>query len=859
MKDSITKTIIDFLTNRLLILIVFIIFLFYILVKNLFQLQIVEGEDIKNSLTSNVEKTVEIQAQRGEIFDKYGRPLAVNKMVYNLKIDPSIPMEKGELNKVLLNINRVLEENGEEFNDELPITKTKPYEFTFYGANVDRRKEIWLENMGFEYNKKDYQHNTDAMPDANETMEYLIKYFGLIDEDTETYIENISEEEMRKVLSLRSKVHLVRFASHNPVTICLDVSLDTVTKIEEDSKKFRSAYIDTDALRYYPYGKYLSHIVGYIGKISEDDLKNLDEEKYNPATDLIGKTGIEYFYEEDLMGENGTVTVLVNNYGRRVDELGDTRVSPKKGKDIYLTIDAELQKKTYEILEDKLVEVLISTMTGGGAYAYPNSPKDLVSSLIEANNVSVRDIFESSEGTVSYQLKEFIINKNEYIDPYQNEGQKEATKVLAEGIRDDEINVKDGVLLLYEQKIIEDDEEYIDNYINGRISTLSLLINKLEERQITPQMTNLDPSTGNLVILDPWNGDVLAAPSYPSYDANEFITNTSEVYKLYNDPSSPMVNRPFREALAPGSTFKMVTAVAGLESGVIGRNSLIYDEVSFTKAGRPYARCMSSYGHGSINVERAIEVSCNYFFFETAYRMGNAKEGTTNEGIAELNKYMSLFSLDEGSGVEIGEFYSSKENKNLSSLERKRITDERGQEAQWYDGDTIRTAIGQGLNQYTSASMGRMFNIIATKGDNHELHLIQKIVGDEEEYYTPVYKSLDEDVSEDTWDAIHKGMYNVVQGNGTASNIYRGFPIEIGAKTGTAEQTKREGGRPSHTTFGAFAPFDEPEVVVYSTMPFSDTKTATAPAAYVVQDVLLEYFKIDYEPEMPVEKNNITK
>lgn len=892
--EIIIENILKFITNRLLMLAAVILILFYILSSKLFDLQIVEGEDIKNSLTGTIQREVVINSQRGTIYDRYGRPLAVNQVVYNVKIDAGISMKSQDLNKVLLNFIKLAGENQEELADDFPISQYPPYEYTFYGENIDGKKKRWLTDMGFELKDKE----PSEYPEAAEVMAALKVQFDLKEEEEDGqepkgYLMDITEQEARNIISLRSQMFMVRFYSYKPVTIATNVGIKTVTRIEEDAEKYKSIFVDTEAIRYYPYGEYLSHIIGYVRKISADDVEKLQnklkeeyesadgkmteaeynerkselEKRYDLSTDIYGQTGIESAFEDDLRGEKGSQTIVVNVVGRKVDELSEGRIEPVQGSNVFLTIDAEFQKRCYEIIEESLVEMLISEMTNNTRTGSKITPQQFLSSMIKANNISAKEVFESGEGTTSERIKAYVVavfaetpeedGEEDREEPDYNsiDGQKKINAVIAEGIEEGHISVKEGILLLFEQGIITGEED-LQSFHSGKLSATGLLINKLKEGEITPAMTNLDPSTGNLVVVDLKTGDILAAPSYPAYDINEVLANWNQNYpKLLMDATAPLNNRPFTEGIAPGSTFKMITAVAGLETGVITPRETIYDEVVFKRAGKPEPSCMSKAGHGPINAAQAIEVSCNYFFFEAAYRMGNAKEGNKLDSINSLNEYMSLFSLDESSGVEIGA-KREKSYDNLSSPQKKlKRTGE-----DWYDGDTIRTAIGQGENEITSAVMARYISILATKGENRALHLMQKVVGEngETRAYEPVVTNVHDKISETTWNVVHEGMRNVIIGSrGTGRGIYAGFPIEVAGKTGTAEQGNKL--RPDHTSFAGFAPYDDPEIAIYVSMPFSDTKTMPSLATSVSKKVLAEYFKLERSPETGLKQNTIVE
>jgi penicillin-binding protein 2 len=331
-----------------------------------------------------------------------------------------------------------------------------------------------------------------------------------------------------------------------------------------------------------------------------------------------------------------------------------------------------------------------------------------------------------------------------------------------------------------------------------------------------------------------------------------------------------MTNRPFMETRAPGSTFKMFTAVAALEEGVISPNSRIFDGIRHTASGGAQGvRCWSS-GHGSINVVQAIAVSCNFFFAECGFRLGNSRHSSrsTADGIATLNRYMEFFGLNDPTGVEIGEVHQQFVNQGYLGntmaspdfkIHRIRIFNENATagDLRWRDSDTAQVTIGQGYNDYTPAQMARGMAIIATRGTNFPLRLVlhlENYAGIPVIQNTPTPVESEIQISDSTWNAVHEGMRLVTSpgAGGTAVNVFRNSPIRVAGKTGTAEQI---GTRFSHTAFGGFAPHDDPQIAVYVNVPFSATRAYSQMAAHVARDVVGVALGINAQSEFPQELN----
>lgn len=842
MENYFWKDLWAFITNRLVIMALVVTLLFYILIAQLFDLQIVNGQSYLNNLKTNILRELTIPAPRGTIVDKFGRPLAVNQSAFNVKIDPSTQVENW--NQMLYSLIRILEKNEEEYIDELPISLDEPYTFLF--ANKER-EEIWKRNMGIK--KELYDMNAD------ETFHYLLSddFFGIAKE-----FPGLTNSEYRKILSLRCTLYLRRYSRYTPLTVAFGVSQKTVTMLEEDNASFPGVYVDTESLRYYPQGIYFSHILGYIGNISEEEyLGGLKDRGYGNS-DTIGKTGLEVSYEDRLRGENGSMMVEVNSAGRRVNVIDDKTVQPTQGDKIFLTIDQDFQKKVYEILEEELKTILKNKMTVRSNRQEPITVKQVLISLMTSNNISAKKIFEAEDpDSASFQVKQYVLEMKPDAVISSREDINEVNQIVADGITSGKISQVQMLLLMWEQNIITGDEEFAARVKRGAVSPLTVILNKIDENELTPQMINLDPSSGSVVAVDVSNGDILAAIGYPSYDNNRLVNNMDAEYynRLNNDQTTPIVHRPFMEPKAPGSTFKMITAIAGLEEGVISPTTTILDEVVFTKAGAPYMSSWASYSFGRINVVKALEVSSNYFFGETAYRLGNSKSGNTLEGIKNFNRYMEDFGLNQRTGVEIGELRDASVYRNLPSVISSPEFKKHTEGLDWYDGDTVRSAIGQAKSNYTAASMAKYITTLATRGKRYQLHLVNKVETQQGHLVEESLPNVETELqyADSTWNAVYSGMLAVTEGSaGTARNIFSGFPIRVAGKTGTAQEKNN---RNDHSSFGGFAPFEDPQIAVYVVIPFGDTVTESAAATRVARAVFAEYLGLNSLPEQPAEDN----
>jgi len=846
-----------FFTNRLLMLFVAVCIMFYVLTVELFSLQIIEGERHLELLSTNIAREVTLSAQRGNIYDRLGRPLALNQFNYSVQVNPSVTMPHEDRNAVILELLELLERNGETFIDDFPISidRNGNFEFAFHNEHYDLRRQInWIvTDMALLRGNIEEQRARAAELSAEEVFNMLRERWRID--------ASLSDAQARDIVSIRARMWMTRFRSYQLVEIAQNVGLDTVTRVKEDPERFRSLDVQKTASRYYPMGRYLAHIVGYVGPINAEELAAMSHLGYGPH-DTIGKTGIELSFESNLRGTDGTLSVIVSPFGRRVADIEEGRVNPRQGDDIFLSIDSLLQQQSYYLVKEVLTEIIIGRLTGA-SNDFPLTARELLASLVAANNISPRAIFESEHGSASFMVYAYVRRVAPDANVTSSAQRVEVNQIIAQGIEDGYLDLATILLVLWEQGIISGDRYYVERIRNGIITPTQVIIEKLQAGEITPAMTNVDPATGSLVVVDVRTGGILAAVSYPAFCPNDFMSNTNEVFlQLRDDPTFPMMNRPFSEQRAPGSTFKMASAIAGLESGVINQNTLVYDNVRFTRAGRPYAHCHNRGGHGYVDVVTAIGASCNYFFFDTFFRLGNATTNTTLYSIGRLNHFMSLLAFDEPTGVEIGEANRArgKSPLNMASPELKyyRVSGNLRENPAWMDGNTTHAVIGQGFANHTPAVMARYTAILATRGERVDFSLLNRIVTENEVLVrTPVRSSIGSEISEHTWDLIHAGMRNTITGSrGTGRNIFRDFPIPIGGKTGTAEH--QIPGHPDHTSFAAFAPFDNPEIAIYVMLPFSDAGTMPSPATVLAGRVIKAYYMLDSEIEPPALVNTLS-
>lgn len=378
-----------------------------------------------------------------------------------------------------------------------------------------------------------------------------------------------------------------------------------------------------------------------------------------------------------------------------------------------------------------------------------------------------------------------------------------------------EISPRQLCLILFDQGVLDYDDATVNKLKNGSLSPRDFLMKKIYNIEITPAQLALEPCTGSCVVTDEKTGEILAMVSYPGYDSNKLANGVDSEYfaSLQHDKSSPLLNYATQQKTAPGSTFKLVSATAGLAENVITtsdqiRCTGIYNDIS----NKP--KCWIYPGsHGLDNVSEAIRDSCNVFFYTVGNRLAQKKTGSYNDanGIDLIQKYAHIYGLDQKTGLEISESKSSVATEY-----------------------PVMAAIGQSDNNYTTVALSRYVTAVAS-GKKYNYQLMNKIVdadGKTVKKYKADYEDISDTLTSSQWDAIHSGMREVV----STMDRFQGFDIPVAGKTGTAQQT----GHANHGLFVGYAPYDDPEITIAVRIAngYSSHNAATA-----ARNVISYYYK----------------
>lgn len=759
-----------------------------ILIGRLFYLTVITGQQWKKSANNLSIKGIYTASPRGSILDRNGKVLATNRQIFTVKMRAG-DLDNEALNEASTKLIEILDKNEEKYELDFPIgLEDGKFYFTFeqdikkwlnenefplnYSAEeafyalkdrlgidakdryeiqkqMHERKNVYppisVKEMKFsaELEKKQFLKSYDIKEEnisASKTIDTLVEHFQVD--------KNLSDEEKLKILSIRNQLNTVGYQRYMTTTIAKNVSSQTVVDVEELSNTVNVVEISSESKRYYPNGKLASHIIGYMGKISAEERAKYEESGYD-SEELVGKQGIEERYEKVLRGQAGTEVIKVNARGGFAGKVKS--IPAEKGKDVFLTIDSDLQATA----EDSLKRNIEACQSGS--------------------------LFESKYGNI-----------------------------------------------------------------------------KIEH---APKA-----KTGAVVAMEVETGEVLAMASYPDYDPNLFADGiSSEDWKSLQSTNprdslapAPLLNLATMTAVQPGSTFKPVTALAALESGLNPKRTLKDD--GFIKLGDRTFGCYlwnTSRGtHGYQDLNKAMKFSCNHYFYDiVSNKDWHTGKSLNLEGM-DVNKVISTakrLGLGELTGIELSEVNAGYPNEKrklqnlkaalrnalyakaedlfekevyinqkrlkkdietiVSWLDDKELTYNKlnneyllevgvkaskyhnlieivlfefYNQVNWGQGDAFNISIGQGDNAYTPIQVARYLCTLGSYGKKKEATIVKNI---EEEGDRKRKAPTDVKMSKKDAEAVIEAMHHVVSGGETSlSYQYEKFPWKVAAKTGTAQK-----------------------------------------------------------------------
>lgn len=344
---------------RTAVLLCLLLAVFAVYGLELYQVQVVQGAAYLQALDAGTTKEQIIPAARGEILDRNGEPLSINTTGYQVVLD-RVYLPREEQNRIILELTQLLSAAGEEWTDNLPITRTSPFRFledepgseeTPYAARVSRLKK-----------------DAEVAPYASvdDVLYNLAKRYGL---------EDFTPAEQRVIMGVRYEMERRGFSASTRYTFAENVSISTVAKVKERGFDLRGVDVEESSLRQYVSGSIMPHIVGYIGPIYQEEYQQLQEKNEELAkinkdyklNDTIGKAGVELAFEETLRGSSGVRRITLNAAGDVVDSK--TVTEPVPGNTVVLTIDSELQRVAQTALENQIAYLQATSEEGKGREA----------------------------------------------------------------------------------------------------------------------------------------------------------------------------------------------------------------------------------------------------------------------------------------------------------------------------------------------------------------------------------------------------------------------------------------------------------------------------------------------------------
>lgn len=435
--------------SRIFPLIMVFIVLVGVLVNRLFSLQIINGESYVKDLSSSIQKDMSVAATRGRIFDKNGVLLAYNDLAYAVRISDSGKYEDNDTKNRLLNTSidktlTIIEEKGDSYSNDFPIV----YSNGMYEYNIkDNELLRFLRDI---YGKRSISELSDEQRNvsAGELFKQLCDRYGvavagddyindggamaatiklLKEQGMNPVADGFSVEHALMIVNLRRYMSANSYNRYISFTIANEVSDETVAAILENSDELTGVTVDEQYIRRYVDSIYVSQILGYTGTVSSSELETLDD-SYD-SNDVVGKSGIEKSMESELAGTKGTRKVYVDTVGRITEVLDEQDSSA--GNDVYLTIDINLQKKIYNALENKIIQILLTYMRNGDTkYSYNSNgsvdtvyilAKEVYFALIDNNIVSIKHIASQSTDTERQIYSAFLSKQDSTMEWLRNE------------------------------------------------------------------------------------------------------------------------------------------------------------------------------------------------------------------------------------------------------------------------------------------------------------------------------------------------------------------------------------------------------------------------------------------------------
>ncbi len=711
----------------IMLVVVFLILTLY--AAELFKLQIIETDGNTDN-TQTYTTLTRVKAARGDITDRNGVILVGNRASYDLVFNHYVIKSATNRNEHLYRLLAKCRELSIEYIDHFPVTMAPPFEYTLDDYN-DSWRGYFQKFMGPGW------CDLDSDISAPLLIETLRERYKIPEEWTDA--------EARGVIGLRYEFDLRGVTNLSNYVFIEDISDENRAVLQE--LNIPGLMVEASTVREY-YTKYAAHILGSMGAIDADEWVDYKDKGYSMDA-LVGKSGFEAAFEEDLHAIDGTRvdvvdkegTIISQYYAKEYDENGRVVgvLEPQAGNNVEMTIDIELQA----VAEESLAALM----------------RDLT-------------------------------------DPLKN--------TSGEG---------------------------------------------------------LDAEGAAVIVMEVKTGQILVCASYPTFD----LATLNQSYEEINKANfAPLFNRALSGAYAPGSTYKMVTLTAAMENGKYEMGEVIIDGGVFNKYEGFAPQCLlytnvlathqENWGTPGLTAPHALEVSCNYFFYELGDRVT----------IEELDATAKGFGLGEPTGIELPEVIGHRSNPESKAEEYKDKL-----EAQWFTGDKILTAIGQSENRFTPMQLCVYASTLANQGIRMKATFLNRVVS--ADYRTLVRENEPQvmstmEISDVTYATYLQGMRDVIDGpEGTGRGDFGGpkddysdengmWPydeIRVVAKTGTAETFKD---RSDNGAYVCFAPMEDPQIAIAI---FGERVDHGSTLGIVAEDIMRAYFALGDSGDVIIYENGM--
>ena len=894
------------ITSRLFALAVIFTLMFTGLICKLFRMQILDGSSYQESYMQRTEKLVTTPGTRGNIYDHNGNLLAYNQLAYAVAIQDLGDYPKAvDRNAMIYRLVSILERRGEKIDGKFEIALDENGQMYFTSTSNAAKKRFLLNFYGISSQQLD--DDTGKYPSditAREAFELkkgaTRQGYKLTDmKDADGNPVELSDQTALDMINIIYTMELTRFQKYESTTVATNISQETMTEINENAADLKGVSIEQSSIRVYNDSLYFAPIIGYTGKVQEDQIHNLNEnwrasqntvssesadevEKYD-LNDIVGRIGIEKSMELELQGEKGYTRMYVDNMGRprEIIEQQDAQA----GNDIYLTIDRDLQIATYNLVEQQLAGIItkflvnedIDPATIKDGSKKPIPVKNAYYQLINNNVLSLDAMAAENASDIEKQIyRAYTASRDQIL-----------TNIRNELLSDHASNIND---------LPKDMASYM-NYIYSFLSSDScgiVLPDKIDQNSAPYQSWK----AGTVSLRDYiYSGIAASWVDTTKLDSTSKYSNADDIYiqlvdyiitRLQDDKR--FTKRMFRylinDNVIPGNWLCLAGCVVtdvrtGEIRALVSYPSYDNNRMSGSVDAAYFAKLQSDMSNPLYNnATQAIKAPGSTFKPITAiaaleegvisltdtidctgvYDQANppincwifpGRHGTEdiitgiqnscNVVFAELGHRLSMtadgtYSPEKGLST-IRKYASMFGLDHTSGVELPET------EPHLTTEDPERSAMGQGTNSYNNVQLSRYISAVANRGTVFELSLLDKLTDSDGNLitdYTPAVSSH-VDASDSTWDAVQAGIRRVVT-DGSAKSVFSGSPVEVAGKTGTAQEDRS---RANHAFFVSFAPYSNPEIAVTVNIPYGYAGTNAATLGKKVYEYYYGYTTLE--------------